>query len=134
MIGFGTDTSCTDQLDTTRMVSGPELVAQALYRRLITPRGSLTFSEAHLTYGFDVTQFIGVVGYPTAEQALPAQIENELMQDDRVDSVSCSASLVRVGVTYELRIVCSVTLADQGGDFDLTMTASTARLTLESIS
>lgn len=132
--GYGYDTSCTDGIDTARMVSGVELVAQALYRRLTTPRGSLTFTEAHLTYGFDVTQFVGLVGYQIAEQALPAQIENELLQDDRVDSVECAVTLIRVGIDYTLRIVCGVTLEDAGGNFDLTMTVAQARLTLESVS
>ncbi len=129
--GYGTDMSCTDGIDTTRMVSGAELVAQAIYRRLSTPRGALTFSEAHLTYGFDVTEFVGQVGYAVAEQALPAQIENEILQDDRVDSVTCNVTLDRVGIDYTLRIECHVTLRDAGGDFDLTMTATQARLTLE---
>ncbi len=133
MIGYGTDMSCTDRLDTARMVSGVELVAQAIYRRLSTPRGSLTFSDAHLTYGFDVTDFVGTVGYAVAEQALPALIEGEILQDDRVDEVTCTVRLIRVGVDYELSISCRVSLKDSGQDFDLTMTATQQRLTLGSV-
>ena len=59
-------------------------MAHALYRRLITPRGTLRGSEAAAAYGFDVSGYVGAVGYPAARQAFSALVTGELLKDDRV--------------------------------------------------
>lgn len=86
-VNFGYDTSCVTGLRTGRFVSGPRLVAEAAYRRLSTPRGSLKGGEAEQDYGFDLTDLIGKMATPSQEAAVPGQIEQELLQDERIDSV-----------------------------------------------
>lgn len=134
-VGFGKDTSCTDSLETGRLVSGKELVCQALYRRLITPRGTLgSFTDEHLTYGLDVASFIGMVGYEAAVRSLPAQIQNELLKDDRVASVTCTAQMLQSGIERELAISINVVLEDEAGDFDFTLSVTAARALLTGVS
>lgn len=84
---FGTDVSCVNSLRTGRLVSGPRLVAEACFRRLNTPRGTLIGGEDEQNYGLDLADLIGSVATPSAEAALPGRIQAELLKDERVASV-----------------------------------------------
>lgn len=86
-VDFGTDVSCMRGLRTGRLVSGVQLVAEAYYRRLTTPRGTLRGGEDEQNYGLDLVSFIGTAATPSAVAALPGRIENELMKDERSESV-----------------------------------------------
>ncbi len=127
MIGYGVDTWCGDSRVTGRLARGRTLLALALYRRLITPRGMLTGSEEAEVYGFDVASFIGRVGDERAAGALPSMIAAELRKDDRVADV-----LVEVLRTEDalgdvtLTLTIHVTPQDESADFALTMTSAAA--------
>jgi hypothetical protein len=87
--GYGSDTWCGDSLVTGRMSRGVKHVVLALYRRLITPRGTLRplnedSNEDELNYGFDVAQFVGAVAPEVAVLIAPSQIAAEVEKDDRV--------------------------------------------------
>lgn len=116
--GYGVEVSLTDRLVTGRLVSGKAVVIEALYRRLITPRGSLSYD---LTYGFDVSEFVGAVGYERAAGVIGGMVANELSKDDRVKSVRCDVTLATQD-DHSLMLILDVaaTLADEDEDFSFT--------------
>lgn len=85
MTDFGTDLSWTDDVDPAHaMVSGTLLVAQAIYRRLITPRGRLIGEP---DYGFDIRGILSK-GLTQKEVAkVQVEIRHECLKDERVASV-----------------------------------------------
>lgn len=130
-IGYGTGMWCTDRIRSGRRATHRQVVAHALYRRLITPRGTLRGSEAAAAYGFDVSGYIGAVGDDIALRSLPSQVEAELSKDDRASSVSCVATLSTdaSGLT-SIVLEISATLADESGDFAFTLSASALTTTI----
>jgi hypothetical protein len=134
VIGYGKDQWCADRLVTGRYASGALLVAQACYRRLITPAGMLRWGEEESRYGFDVAGYVGVVGEDAAMLSLPAMVAAELSKDDRVADVLCTVtqSMDRGGL-ITLTLSIDVALQDSGKSFNLTMTVAEARAKLVSI-
>lgn len=94
---YGYDTSCLTSLRTGRYASGARLVAEAAYRRLTTPKGSLQGGEAEADYGFDLADLIGQAVTPSKIAALPGQIQNELMKDERIASVTVNVTSTKDG-------------------------------------
>lgn len=118
---FGTDVSCIDGLKTGRIVSGRRLVAEAIYRRLTTPRGMLRGGIDEDDYGLDVLSLIGEVGSPSLLATWPGRIKNEVLKDERISNASVSVVDKTVrgspGRSYEIAIVAETDL----GPFDLTL-------------
>jgi len=86
---LGTDMSCTDDLNPSiTEVSGARLLAEAQYRRLISPRGSLYRSP---DYGTDIRNKVGSEAYP---EQLRRDVESELVKDERVLDVSTTVTFV----------------------------------------
>lgn len=78
-------------MHTGRLARGSAIVIQALYRRYITPRGTLrgiSDDDEDLAYGFDVCAYVGAVGTDTAIMALPGIMAAEGLKDDRVASLA----------------------------------------------
>lgn len=125
--GYGIDAYCWDELRTGRLVSGAELVAQAIYRRLTTPRGTLRDGDDGDVYGFDLLDFIGKVGSKAAIDVLPGAVVAEVLKDDRVSSATCviTASVDTAGMVA-LAVTVDVTLRDEGDGFTLTLDVSDA--------
>lgn len=120
--GFGADVWCVDQIFTGRLASGVELVAQAIYRRLTTARGTLRDGDDGQVYGTDVSDFVGLVGPDNAVAALPDVVVAEVLKDDRVERADVTASIVRDSAglaTVSLDVDC--TLRDTGESFTLTL-------------
>jgi hypothetical protein len=116
--GYGVEVSLTDKLVTGRLISGKAVVLQALYRRLITPRGSLPYD---LTYGFDVSGLVGSVGFERASVVIAGMVVNELSKDDRVINVRCLPTTSTLdGGGLMLILDVEATLADSGEDFAFT--------------
>jgi hypothetical protein len=122
---------CTDQIRSGRYASGWRVVAQAYYRRLTTPRGTLRGGEEEDAYGFDVCGYVGAVGTAVAVRALPAQVAAELAKDDRGTGASCQATLTTDpnGLTAILLNI-TATLADESVDFALTLLVTDTTVTL----
>lgn len=133
-VGFGQDTWCVDSLQPGRVARGATLVAQALYRRLITPRGTLRGGDEESAYGFDVSAYVGAVGYATALQALPGLVRGELLKDDRITpNLDVVATIVDSGEgagLQEIRLEISAELADESGDFSLTLAVTDVDVTI----
>ncbi len=129
--GYGVDMWCTDTLNTSRLARGARVVAFALYRRLITPRGRLRRNGQPVAYGLDVADYVGSVGTDAAVQALPALVRGELMKDDRVQDVKVSAAVERLS-NGEVSVVLDidVVLTDEGEAFDLTVAANDGGVSL----
>lgn len=92
---YGRDLYCYDQVFTGRLVSGFDLLAQALFRRLTTPRGTLRGGEDEQIYGLDVLDFVGTVGTETAVAAIPDAVVAECLKDDRIERAEAKATIVR---------------------------------------
>jgi hypothetical protein len=123
--GYGADTYCYDAPITGRLVSGPELVAQAIYRRLTTPRGTLDDGDEGDVYGLDLQDFVGQFSTADGIAALPDQVRGEVLKDDRVSECTVEVDAVTdsSGLTsYAIDVAC--TLHDAGDDFELTLSLS----------
>lgn len=120
---FGTDISCVDDIDPMfGLVSGETALAQAILRRLSTPRGGLLDDPS---YGYDVRALLNDEATPTGRVAAKSAIANEVEKDDR--ALSCDAELTFNHQASRLRIRLSVTTAR--GPLRLTLDAD--RVTVE---
>lgn len=123
MTDFGTDLLWVDDLDPThRLTSGTALVGQAIYHRLITPRGRL-IDDAD--YGLGLIEQLHKAKTPVQYRALETLIRSEALKDERVER--CDAKLTDLGAgrtDIQLSIDCSA------GPFKLILSAD---VTLASI-
>ncbi len=120
MADLGIDISCTDDLDPAfTQVSGTFALAQALSRRLITPRGGLFYDPE---YGLDLRAYLnaGITDGDGFAYRLAAQIEGECLKDERVGSVD--AQVTFSSVTEKLTVSLSGVASD--GPFRLVLSIS----------
>lgn len=130
---FGKDTSCTTSLRTGRYASGVQLVAEACFRRLITPRGTLRGGEEEANYGLDLTSYVGSTNPKSLEVKLASLIAAELKKDERVDEVVAEVTATTVGGVTTLTIEINVETGE--GPFTLNVavdSVSTELLGIES--
>jgi hypothetical protein len=119
---YGVEIWATDHVVTGRYARGAVVVGQALFRRLITPRGTLRGGDEEAAYGLDLSAYVGAVGDAVAVAALPGLVRAELLKDDRVSdvSVTTAADTDSAGhVTITLTI--DVVLAESGEALALTV-------------
>lgn len=124
--GFGVEVWCVDECQLGRYAKGITGLAQALYHRLITPRGTLRggpAGEAEASaYGLDVAGAVGAHGDETSVLIMPAMIRAELAKDDRVEAVTVTPNMADLGGgRVELQFVIDVTPADELDDFTFTV-------------
>lgn len=114
---FGTDLFGINDLDLAmREVSGRELLAQAIARRLQTPRGGLFYDN---DYGYDLRALVNAPELP--KKTVETNIENEVLKDERIlDAV--------VDVRYEGdpadQLFVRLLLRDGTGPFALVLSVS----------
>jgi hypothetical protein len=118
--GYGVEVSCTSSLRTGRLVRGWRVVAEALYRRITTKRGTLIDGDEGTIYGIDVVEWIGSVGHVAAASAFESLIRAEWQKDDRVSTISVVATLTTVDGETAIAVSGTVSLADESGSFDFT--------------
>jgi len=103
--GFGSDVLVFPGLDPNlTLVNDGRVVAEALARRLSTPRGSLPF---HPDYGLDLRGYLNDAMTPERLYQLRAAAELECEQDERVQSAEVKASFSLA--TQSLRVSINVT-------------------------
>ena len=129
--GYGRDVSCASSLRTGRLVTGWRLVAEALYRRITTPQGTLRgLDPACAQYGIDIAGWIGSIGFSTALHAVPAIVQAEMLKDERVApdgvDVQCLITTASNGL-QSLAITARVTLADESESFNMTVSVTEAQ-------
>lgn len=108
------------------MVTGFRVVAEAIARRWLTPRGRLI---AYPNYGFDLSQYINADMSDRDIAALRAAASAEAEKEETVDRCTCSAALDRL--TGILTLTASVDTTK--GPFTLVV-KSGADVTLELLS
>lgn len=110
MTDYGSDFSCVSDLDPKlSVVSGPLVVAQAIVRRLQTPRGGLWYD---LSYGTNVRQWLNG---STSKVRVASAIEAEARKDERVSAARATVTFSQSSMDIRLLI----TLAE--GPFELTI-------------
>lgn len=98
------------------IVSGARCLAEALGRRLTTPRGRLLGDP---DYGFDLRQYVNS-GF-SDPSVIEIGIENECLKDERVRG--CSATVSYNASTQTITADIAVKISDEDG-FPFTLTIS----------
>ena len=119
---FGTDFAGFDDVDPNWTFETNELrvLAYAVARRFITPRGGLFYDDS---YGYDLRNLIAdTVDEATAQQ----MIEAEATKDERV--TDCQATITASGTNaWTVSIACT---ADDGQPFYFTLSVSAVSVSL----
>lgn len=122
-VDHGTDISCVSDVDAAAVeVSGRLCLAQAIARRLTTPRGRLLDDP---NYGYDLTQFVNDDLAPADLAKIRAFAEAECLKDERVRGVTITLTLAATGV-----LVVTVALVDGDGPFTLVLSVTSVTATL----
>lgn len=105
MTDLGVDLYCISDLDAAgRTVSGPEALAQALARRLQTPRGALAAIGDDPDYGTDLRDYVGEDTGAGAEAEIEAAVRAECLKDERVRDVDVTVAIRDRVLTVGLRV------------------------------
>lgn len=128
-LGFGLDLSCVQDLDPHMTVTqGNRLVAEAIARRLLTPKGGLIDDP---NYGFDL---VGAINSDISQADLgriAAGINQEAQKDQRVFQANTQVTNVGTGPLLNLNI--TIALQTQQGPFTLVLTADQVTVSILSI-
>ena len=117
---FGSDLSCTLDLDPRCVVvTGRRLLAEAIVRRWITPRGGLIDDP---NYGTDVTAYLNDDVTPRDIAALQTAMSQEAEKDERVNSCDISIAIPPHGTgVYTI----TAQIHDNDGPFTLVVSVDT---------
>lgn len=105
---FGEDLYSLEEVDETRTVTGPELVAQDIYWRLQTPRSQGIMEGDAPNYGIDLMEILGSAETEADAAALPGRIQTEIAEDERVlsSTVEVVRSVDGPATQYAITIRC----------------------------
>ncbi|MBN8609644.1 MAG: hypothetical protein J0L92_03620 [Deltaproteobacteria bacterium] len=110
-IGWGSDLSCGEDLtEGMDEVTGQRLLAEAVIRRLTTPRGSLpdvrSLDLRDRNYGLDLASYLNRGVTALEVRALATNVRSEVSKDDRLANVSVTVTPSPTGssLAVELRI------------------------------
>ena len=124
MTDYGTDFSCTSDLETTlSTVSGPMVVVEAVVRRWSTPTGGLIGDP---NYGFDLSAYCNADVSPRDIAQLTTSLNAEAEKDERVLECTSTAAL---GTGDILTVTANLTLLD-GEEFTLVLAVSSVTVEL----
>ena len=123
MTDFGKDITCTDSLKTGSYSTGVRLVAEAIYRRLITRRGELLGGEEEREYGMRVADYLGADTSPGELAKVEGLIRQEILKDARVQSVDVTIAEVE-GSGTETEWTVNVDGFTALGPFELVLAVS----------
>lgn len=128
---YGSDMSCMQDLD-QRMIEldgdDPTVVYQAIVRRLDCPKGALRDDGS---YGEDIRGMLNKGATEAERQSIAGRARQQIMEDDRVDSVTVTVTLKSTG---GLAISIAGRLADPDRTlFTLTLALVDSTLLLEAI-
>lgn len=123
---FGTDLDCADDLrEMMTLTSGLRLVAQAVYRRLSTPRGMVIDAPG---YGYDLRALLHKGQTPTARTAIPGLVRAEVLKDERIDNAEVQV-VALAHDALQLAIICHTA----AGSFRLTLDVTAAAVVLTEV-
>lgn len=107
---LGTDIDCADDHGMSfGVATGRKNLANALARRLMTPRGGLFYDP---DYGLDVRAYLNAAITDAKLAELAQAIEAECRKDPRVQDVSAAVSVDRTSVTRGLKLKLAIEDAD----------------------
>lgn len=117
MADLGTDFACIkDFSPDLALATGRACLAQAIARRLITPRGGLIDDP---NYGYDLTQFVNDdLDVPDLAR-IEANTVAECNKDERVSSTTVKLTLAASGL-----LIVTVSLEDSAGPFSLVLSVT----------
>jgi hypothetical protein len=111
---YGSDLSCVQDLDPRCIVvTGRRLLAEAVARRWITPRGGLIDDP---NYGTDVTAYINDDVKPRDLATLASAMSQEAEKDERVNSCDIDIQVPPNGIGA---YVITASIHDNDGPFQL---------------
>jgi len=123
-VDFGTDVSTFPVPDTSfATITGFRVLAEALARRLLTPRGFLSF---HTDYGTDTRLYVNEAIDDSTLARIKAEVAAELRQDERVHDAD--ATVAFTPATETLTITCQVVTA--AGPFSFVLALSKLKVEL----
>ncbi|AKT38249.1 hypothetical protein [Chondromyces crocatus] len=124
--GFGVDLDCAEDLDPLMgTVTGLQVVAQAIYRRLSTPRGMVLDAP---DYGFDLRSLLHKGMSPAEQAALPGLVRAEVLKEERIQSATVQI-LDFTSDAFRLSIRC----VTAEGPFLMTLHVSAAAVLLAEV-
>lgn len=91
---FGIAVACTDALKTGRYVSGLRVLAESIYRRLITRKGELIQDPE---YGFPIADYLGSTTSPAEIARLPGLIRQAFASDERIEAIDTNVTETDLG-------------------------------------
>lgn len=122
---FGTELSCVRDIDQNgSVVTGPRVVAEALARRLSTPRGRVIDDP---NFGFDLTQFINDDTTKSGLVAMQSGASAECLKDERVLQAVTTASLLNGVLTVRVNFTTAA------GPFSLVLAVSQTSVAVLSV-
>lgn len=105
-VSLGSDLSCVADIDPAGAeVTEKLLLAQALVRRLTTPRGRL-IDDAN--YGYDLNQWLNADVGPAELAQIQAQSQAECLKDERVQSATISVTFIANVMIVSVAIVAAL--------------------------
>jgi phage baseplate assembly protein W len=126
---LGSDIHAVTDLDGAfRVVSGRLAHAQAIARRLGTPRGDLERIGDDPDYGTDLRAYVGADVGPRVVFEVQSAVEREALKDERTLSASAVATFAGDALMVALR------LADADGPFSLTLAVSDVTVSVLKVS
>lgn len=121
-VNYGTDLANTGDLDPNMIeVSGVNVLAQALVRRLLTPRGALIDDP---NYGYYLVGEVGDDIGPGDVGRIAAQMDAEFLKDSRVSGSRTTAAFIGGVLTTSSVITSSL------GPFPLVLAATQVTVTI----
>jgi phage baseplate assembly protein W len=117
-LGFGSDLACQDDLDPQFLeLDGNDnrVIAEAMFRRLTTPRGTLADDP---NYGLDVRAYLHRPGTASLLTEMQGAIRSEVEKDDRVEEGSTTVTVTQQDVKT---ITVFVSFVTASGPFSLTL-------------
>ncbi len=130
--GYGTDLSCTSDLSEGLLEVDPfstRALAEALMRRLDTPRGALVGDP---NYGYDLRAALNRGVTEQDVRAIAANVRAEIEKDDRVDFAAVTVTPSADGSTLRVQLVITPVDPSIGG-FTLTLAVTSAELLIEEL-
>lgn len=125
-VDFGADVSSMPDLDPSfAAITGTRVIAEAVARRLMTPRGALPDAPK---YGTDIRLYLNEsigTGSITVSQIKNA-IEAECLQDERIQAADAAVLFDPSSGTMNITIA----LASSSGPFKLVLTVTALTITL----
>lgn len=129
MADFGTDLACvTDITAEGFTVTGPRLLAEALVRRWMTPRGMLLDDP---DYGTDLRENINEGVDELALVRMRSELRAEACKDERVLDVTVTSTTLTTSKTGEVTVTFTVAVdVVDGSAFDLVVAISSVTVAL----